>query len=70
MEEQIEKIELLGQFLSKAMDWWNGLSGENKIFRLIAYEQAFNIKINYPTEEQVMALYYLELQGASAGNGA
>jgi hypothetical protein len=62
MKDQIKHIEDLGNFLVKAMDWWNDLSGEDKIFRLVAYKLAFGIDINYPTEDQIMELFALEVK--------
>lgn len=60
MKGVIDKLENDGNELSKAMEWWNNLSGENKIIRLVAYKQNFGIDINYPSEEQVVTLYNLE----------
>ncbi len=62
MEREIQHIEIIGQYMQRAYDWWNGLNGEDMIIRLLAYKKAFNVDINYPDEEQVMTLYYLEFR--------
>ena len=61
MDKLIEDMELLGGFLADATEWWESISGEDKLIRLIAYETAYGNKIEFPDENQLMVLYYLEL---------
>lgn len=60
--ELIGGLEEYGNFLSKAMDWWNSLSGEDKMIRLVAYKKAFKVDINYPDEEQICLLFAMEIK--------
>lgn len=62
INKQIEDLEFLGNQLVKAIDWWNSLSGENKLIRLVAYEKGFGKKIDSPDDSELLLLYYLEFR--------
>lgn len=55
-EEERAELEVRSQ------EWWdNELSPQDRLFKLIAYKKAYNVDIEYPTKEQIVLFFCLEI---------
>lgn len=60
--QEQQELKLLERLYPPALNWWNSLSGQDRLFKLISFTNAYGIEIDYPTESQIIFFHLAHLK--------